>query len=139
MQHSADRCCHAKLPDRSRHSGKKPGKNRHAQGGPTSCARLDGVELETRRHACTHGTCVCSCAVSHSEQAGPSAAVTSPGKAGSASTLTEGSASTLSEVYVSAKDATTSEVPAACTANCAEGIPESQFLGWRPVWLAAKT
>ena len=46
-------------------------------------------------------------------QAGPSAAVTSPGKAGSASTLTE--------VYASAKDATTSEVSAACTASCTEG------------------
>ena len=48
------------------------------------------------------------------------------------------SAGALTEVYASAKDATTSEASGACTANCIEGIPESQSSGWRPVWLTAK-
>ena len=59
----------------------------------------------------------------------PSVAVRSPGIAGFASTQTE--------VSASAKDATTSEFSAVCTDHCTEGMPESQFLGWRPVWLTA--
>ena len=59
----------------------------------------------------------------------PSADVTSPDKAGSASTRTE--------VNASAKNATTSEVSAVCTVHCTVGVPESQFSGWRPVWLTA--
>ena len=43
-----------------------------------------------------------------------------------------GFVNTLTEACASAKDA------AACTANCTDGIPEGQFLGWRPVWLTAK-
>ena len=52
---------------------------------------------------------------------GTSADVTSPSKAGFASTQTE--------VNASAKDTTTSEVSAVCTVRCTVGIPESQFLG----------
>ena len=48
-----------------------------------------------------------------------------------------GSASTLTEVNASAKDATTSEVSAVCTVHCTVEVPESQFSGWRPVWLTA--
>ena len=59
----------------------------------------------------------------------PSADVTSPGKAGSTSTLIE--------VNASAKDATTSEVSAVCTVHCKVEVLESQFSGWRPVWLTA--
>ena len=58
---------------------------------------------------------------------GREGAVTSSGKAGFASALTE--------LYMSARDAA-SEVPAACTVHCTVGIPE--FLGWRPVWLTPK-
>ena len=47
-----------------------------------------------------------------------------------------GSVNSLTEVN---KDATPSEVLAACTARCTEGVPESQFLGWRPLWSTAKT
>ena len=51
--------------------------------------------------------------------------MTSLGKAGSASTLTE--------VNASANDATTSEVTSTCTVRCTQVILESQNLGWRLV------
>ena len=60
----------------------------------------------------------------------PSADVMSSGEAGFASTQTE--------VNESSKGATTSDVPAACTVHCTVEIPESQFSGWRPVWITAK-
>ena len=62
---------------------------------------------------------------------GPWLPMTLPVKAGSAEHADRGE-------HTSAKDATTSEFSAACTANCTHRMPESQLLGWRPVWLAAK-